>query len=1212
MTAYLAASLRAVNSNTLGDFRWIVWSVSPVSGLGGGENTAFQELAVETLTDHRSGARQELRQPQPDHAESLDDFRYKSIELPQVRGQFVRIELPGEKRVLSLAEVSVFEKQVNVALKKKATQSTVAFSGAPTRAVDGNPDGNYHNLSVSHTEPNGTDPWWEVDLGRSANVDQVLVYNRTDSHGERLNGFTLKILDAERKVVFSRENIPQSAVVSLLKAGVKSAPIARPVSVAAPGKKTKATGSAHLFILAGQSNMVGLDPNVSFTPAVTRAFGAESVIVVKDAHNSQPISRWVKGWKSVQGQPRTGSGDLYDRMLSTVNDAVAGRDLETVTLVWMQGEADAAGNQVPVYKASLDGLLDQLRQDLKRDDIRFVLGRLSDYSLDSGKHPQWQAMRDLQVAYAKASPLRDWVDTDDLNNKTDPGTGKPKTDVHYTKEGYRIFGQRLAEKAIGLIPRPAFPGEKTDFRGYDRYDRIKTSAGHFSVVCPKEPAPGKPWLWRSLFWEAIRKVSDADLKLVDEGYHVVLAHGDVAGHPSGNANIDAAYELLTTEYGFSKKCANMSSMSRGTLSLFRWASANPEKVDSIYVDNGVCNVLSWPAGKLVPGSGSKASGAPSSWEDFKRKFGYATDEEAVKTKESPIDQLEPLAKAGVPILMVCGNKDTAVPYEENDAVMEERYKALGGSIKVIVEDKGHSHGMNDPTPVLNFIREHTTVPRNQTSASLSGEKWIIDSQSDWLAATADHAHLKFTDGLVTPTAREATFRSVLITSEKKRSAKSLTIDQSPVWHNWEPIPNLGPANLGDAPVMLTVGPGNYWMFGRYGGSQKKKGFQSNAAELDGFDVPLKTTPFPNQYDAPGGLKKGLGGYHAWQSRDMINWVHHGPVTEAFSSWVTTAEYADGKLYLYYDYPNDQDPHLYIDDDLTDGVPGENKGMAFKDPSHGSDCAFIRDLKGNFHVIYEDWSPIDASRHSWDSPLAGHAMSSDGTGNFKILPPAVDVRTKPTGQFTEHLHPHWYKDDPRNYPGKVYNGEKPYHGIQPGQKAAFAKYEIHEPEQDAFGDWASICIGGQYYLFADYHPAKSGIRVGWFTSSSLDKPFTFCGEIGKGHPDPDIMFAEGKFYLATQMSTDYVSPGPWVETVEARVGVDTDKDEKIDQWTDWTEVTESYDYIKGFSKQIVKTPATMDLSDLPEGYSFQFEARISDSTENESKPQLDKVSLTFSK
>ena len=148
-------------------------------------------------------------------------------------------------------------------------------------------------------------------------------------------------------------------------------------------------------------------------------------------------------------------------------------------------------------------------------------------------------------------------------------------------------------------------------------------------------------------------------------------------------------------------------MSRGTLSLFRWATENPEKVESIYVDNGVCNVLSWPAGKPVPGNHSIGSGNRKSWTLFKQTFGYATDEEALKTKQSPIDLLEPLAKAGVPILMVCGSKDPAVPYEENDAIMEQRYKALGGSIKVIVENKGHSHGMKDPTPIIEFIKKNT-------------------------------------------------------------------------------------------------------------------------------------------------------------------------------------------------------------------------------------------------------------------------------------------------------------------------------------------------------------------------------------------------------------------------------------------------------------------------------------------------------------------------
>ncbi|MGJ8653793.1 MAG: right-handed parallel beta-helix repeat-containing protein [Opitutaceae bacterium] len=47
MKDYSAASLRARSGKSLGDFRWIVWAVSPVSAAGGGENTAMQELHVE-------------------------------------------------------------------------------------------------------------------------------------------------------------------------------------------------------------------------------------------------------------------------------------------------------------------------------------------------------------------------------------------------------------------------------------------------------------------------------------------------------------------------------------------------------------------------------------------------------------------------------------------------------------------------------------------------------------------------------------------------------------------------------------------------------------------------------------------------------------------------------------------------------------------------------------------------------------------------------------------------------------------------------------------------------------------------------------------------------------------------------------------------------------------------------------------------------------
>ena len=44
---FTAASLRATKGESLGTFRWVLWSVSPVTSSGGGENTAFQELGIE-------------------------------------------------------------------------------------------------------------------------------------------------------------------------------------------------------------------------------------------------------------------------------------------------------------------------------------------------------------------------------------------------------------------------------------------------------------------------------------------------------------------------------------------------------------------------------------------------------------------------------------------------------------------------------------------------------------------------------------------------------------------------------------------------------------------------------------------------------------------------------------------------------------------------------------------------------------------------------------------------------------------------------------------------------------------------------------------------------------------------------------------------------------------------------------------------------------
>ncbi|MBY0459779.1 MAG: HEAT repeat domain-containing protein, partial [Gemmataceae bacterium] len=125
------------------------------------------------------------------------------------KGRYVRIELPGKQRTLTLAEVQVFSDGVNVALKGKASQSSTAFAGAPERAIDGNTNGDYGAGTSTHTQEGTDDPWWEVDLGREVPVERIVVWNRTnDALGGRLANFTLLVRDADRRTVYQSVKNP--------------------------------------------------------------------------------------------------------------------------------------------------------------------------------------------------------------------------------------------------------------------------------------------------------------------------------------------------------------------------------------------------------------------------------------------------------------------------------------------------------------------------------------------------------------------------------------------------------------------------------------------------------------------------------------------------------------------------------------------------------------------------------------------------------------------------------------------------------------------------------------------------------------------------------------------------------------------------------------------------------------------------------------------
>lgn len=227
---------------------------------------------------------------------------------------------------------------------------------------------------------------------------------------------------------------------------------------------------SHLFILSGQSNMAGMNPKLGFEPEAAALFPDANVAYLKVAVGGQPIRYWVKEWNEIAKKhgidpakvraADKGKADgtiYYQPILDQYAELLKKHpNPASVTFCWMQGERDAKEKLDAAYGEALTQLIANLRRDLKQPQMKFVIGRLSDFGKPDDA--AWQAVRDAQVKIATDDALGAWVDCDDLNNKEIKGT--PTNDLHYTKEGYELLGRRYVRQAKALIDgkKPAEKG----------------------------------------------------------------------------------------------------------------------------------------------------------------------------------------------------------------------------------------------------------------------------------------------------------------------------------------------------------------------------------------------------------------------------------------------------------------------------------------------------------------------------------------------------------------------------------------------------------------------------------------------------------------------------------------------------------------------------------------------------------------------------------
>jgi pimeloyl-ACP methyl ester carboxylesterase len=235
----------------------------------------------------------------------------------------------------------------------------------------------------------------------------------------------------------------------------------------------------------------------------------------------------------------------------------------------------------------------------------------------------------------------------------------------------------------------------SEFKGCKRHN-FTVNGREALVVEPNNPTEGRPWVWRTEFFDAFSQVDDA---LLEKGWH--LAYIKVSGMFGCNDAIEIMnnfYNVIVEHFKLNSRAA-IFGFSRGGLYAFNYAVKYPNHSAGLYLDAPVLNILSWPAGR------GQGIGSPPDWELCLAAYGL-TEETALDFKDNPLDKIEKAVKFGIPVLLIAGDSDEVVPYSENGAFLAEKCEEYG-KIKVIIKEGcgHHPHSVEDVTGPVKYILE---------------------------------------------------------------------------------------------------------------------------------------------------------------------------------------------------------------------------------------------------------------------------------------------------------------------------------------------------------------------------------------------------------------------------------------------------------------------------------------------------------------------------
>ena len=205
--------------------------------------------------------------------------------------------------------------------------------------------------------------------------------------------------------------------------------------------------------------------------------------------------------------------------------------------------------------------------------------------------------------------------------------------------------------------------------------------------------PNGKWLLKAEYFDAF---PETEIELLNRGWHLAYNQNYNRWAEDWDLQRKSAFlRYIPETFGLDEKCV-LVGMSCGGLYSVKLTALNPEKIRGIYLDSPVMNLLSCP-GNLGKGRGV-------TFEEY-TNFTGRTLVDMISYREHPIDKMHVLAENKIPIVLVSGDSDSVVPYDENGELLVKYYQKQGLPIDVFLKPGGdhHPHGLENPAVVADLI-----------------------------------------------------------------------------------------------------------------------------------------------------------------------------------------------------------------------------------------------------------------------------------------------------------------------------------------------------------------------------------------------------------------------------------------------------------------------------------------------------------------------------